>query len=347
MTRGEGQRKGATLVVGILPEPELQDWHGYSEWAERQPGRGLALKRYHLRDFPQPLRRHRQRYRPERAQTAGTASKHQKRFVGDARNAEGYSQISGLCPRGCAVCLRGAPVSVPQSNLEILCFASVTLFHQGEDEMRRSTLSIMGLAAMLCLGLAAPSAMAIDGLLANATVSFGEWNPNATNLIPTNPGEVPLDRLVGDPGGGRGNTHELIPKITTIKEGGSVNFIISGGHIVAVYDDGTRPEDIGTAIEPDCAFPLPPSGITSPCSPVNAPPPAGDGLPIAGGILSDSDNRIYRGAFLNLVRRDGVEVVQFTKPGTYLVICARKNHFINSTTGEFQMFGFVKVLPGK
>ena len=42
-------------------------------------------------------------------------------------------------------------------------------------------------------------------------------------------------------------------------------------------------------------------------------------------------------------RRDGVEVVQFSKPGTYLVICARKNHFITST-GEFQMFGFVKVL---
>lgn len=131
MTRGEGHRKGATLVVGILPEPELQDWYGYSEWAERQPGRGLALKRYHLRDFPQPLRRHRQRYRPERAQTAGTASKHQKRFVGDARNAEGYSQISDLCPRGYAVSLRGVTVSAPQSNLGILCFAGLKLFSSG------------------------------------------------------------------------------------------------------------------------------------------------------------------------------------------------------------------------
>src|SRR4029450_13657293 len=121
MTRGEGHRKGATLVVGILPELELQDWHGYSEWAERQPGRGLALKGYHLRDFPQPLRRHRQRCRSERAQTAGTASKHRKRFVGNVRNAAEYSQIPGLCPRGCAVCPRGASVSVPQSNLEILC----------------------------------------------------------------------------------------------------------------------------------------------------------------------------------------------------------------------------------
>jgi hypothetical protein len=274
-------------------------------------------------------------------ETPDAPSKHQKRFVGGARHAGEYSQISGLCPRGYAVCLRGAPVSVPQSNLEILCFASVKLFYQGEDEMRRSTLSIMGLAAMLCLGLAAPSAMAIDGLPANATVSFGEWNPNATNLISDNPGEVPLDRLVGDPGMGRGNTHELIPKITIIKEDGSVNFVISGGHIVAVYDDGTRPEDIGLATEPDCPSPPPPGGFTAPCSPTNA---MGQ---IAGGILSDSDNRIYRGAFLNLVRRDGVEVVQFTKPGTYLVICARKNHFFNPETQQFEMFGFVKVFPSE
>jgi hypothetical protein len=45
-------------------------------------------------------------------------------------------------------------------------------------------------------------------------------------------------------------------------------------------------------------------------------------------------------------RRDGVEVVQFSKPGTYLVICARKNYFFNPTTKQFEMFSFVKVLPG-
>lgn len=72
----------------------------------------------------------------------------------------------------------------------------------------------------------------------------------------------------------------------------------------------------------------------------------------AGGVLSDSIRRIYRGPchvstaippVASATRRDGVEVVQFSKPGTYLVICARKNHFVTST-GEFQMFGFVKVL---
>ena len=197
--------------------------------------------------------------------------------------------------------------------------------------MKRSITLIIGILGFCGIGLIASSAMAIDGPLANATVSFGQWNPNDRDLLPA---EVPLDRLIGDPGMGRGNDHLLIPQIATIKEGGTVNFIISGGHVVAVYDDGTQPEDIGDAIEPPCPATTP---LTAPCSPLSGMPPA----PTAGGILSHSDKRIYRGAFLNLVRRDGVEVVQFSKPGTYLVICARKNHFVDDG-----MFGFVRVLPG-
>jgi hypothetical protein len=189
---------------------------------------------------------------------------------------------------------------------------------------------MLGVLTFFGTSLIASAAMALDGPLANATVSFGEWEA-----------DPPLDRILGDPAGGAGNSHLLIPQIATIRAGGAVNFIVSGGHIVTVYDDGTSPEDIGSAREPDCAFPLPTSGITTPCSPVN-----NLGVPVAGGILSDSDGRIYRGAFLNTnpARRDGVEVVQFSKPGTYLVICARKNHFINPSTGEFEMFGFVRVV---
>jgi hypothetical protein len=64
----------------------------------------------------------------------------------------------------------------------------------------------------------------------------------------------------------------------------------------------------------------------------------------AGGIIGDSIRRIYRDN-TNVGRNDGVEVVQFTKPGTYLVICARKNHFFDPDTQQFQMSGFVRVLP--
>ena len=194
--------------------------------------------------------------------------------------------------------------------------------------MKRWPLSMIGVLAFVGIALNASSTKADDYYSRkNVSVSFGQWDPNDPDLMPNIPGEVPLDRLVGDPAAGRGNNHELIPDVVTITKGDSVSFIISGGHVVAVYDDGTKPEDIGDAIEPPC-----PATITAPCSPG----PADN--PTAGGILSNNTNRIYRGAFLNLVRRDGVEVVKFTKPGTYLVICARKNHFVND-----DMFGFVVV----
>jgi hypothetical protein len=199
-----------------------------------------------------------------------------------------------------------------------------------EKQMKRSTISIIAILTFCGIGLIASSATALDGPLANATVSFGQWDPNDPDLIPANPGEVPLDRLVRDPEVGRGNNHELIPQIATIKQGGAVNFIISGGHVVAVYDDGTQPEDIDTT-------------VTEPAA--NCPTSA-------GGVINDPNDRIYRGPCFStnfgttpattIVRRDGVEVVQFKKPGTYLVICARKNHFVDDG-----MFGFVRVLPGK
>ena len=204
--------------------------------------------------------------------------------------------------------------------------------------MKRSILLMIGILTFCGIGLIASSAMAIDGLLANATVNFGQWDPNDSDLNNL-PIRFPLDRLVDDPSGGRGNKYEMIPQTAIIKEDGSVSFIISGGHVLAVYDDGTQPGDIDkVTIEPPCPAaipPAPPPAPTAPCSPG----PAAD--PTAGGILSHSDGRIYRGAFLNLVRRDGVEVMQFSKPGKYLVICARKNHFVNDG-----MFGFVRVLPG-
>jgi hypothetical protein len=86
-------------------------------------------------------------------------------------------------------------VSVLQRNLEILGFASLKLLHQEEDQMRRSKSSIMGLAVMLCLGLAAPWAMAGDSPLANATVSFGQWQAGP-GPGPTPGSSVPeLDRF--------------------------------------------------------------------------------------------------------------------------------------------------------
>jgi len=187
--------------------------------------------------------------------------------------------------------------------------------------MKRMTLSMICVLTFIGIALSASMAMADDSRRASATVSFGEWQSDFS---------PPLDRLVGDPAAGAGNNHELIPNVVKIKEGGAVNFIISGGHVVAVYDNGTQPEDIDTS-------------VTEPAA--NCPT-------TAGGVINDPNDRIYRGPCFStnvgttpsttIVRRDGVAVVKFSKPGTYLVICARKNHFVNDG-----MFGFVKVTPGK
>jgi hypothetical protein len=203
--------------------------------------------------------------------------------------------------------------------------------------MKRMTLSLIYGLTFIGIALSASSVMADDRRSDNVAVSFGLWKANEP---PPPEGVGPLDRLLADPGQGAGVNDILVPQKVTIKEGDAVNFIIGGGHVLTIYDNGTKPKDIGGEIEPNCAFPLPTSGITTPCSPVN-----NMGVPQAGGILSDANGRIYRGAFLNVnpARRDGVEVVQFTKPGTYLVICARKFHFIDQDTQEFQMFGFVRV----
>jgi hypothetical protein len=205
--------------------------------------------------------------------------------------------------------------------------------------MKRITFSLICVLTFIGIALSASLAKADDkDRQETVTVSFGLWDPNKPDLLPT---EKPLDRLVADPGMGRGVSDVIIPDKVTIKEGGAVNFIIGGGHVVTVYDDGTKPEDIDTSvIEPAANCPT-----------------------TAGGVINDPMNRIYRGpcfstnfgttvntvpptmppTTVTIVRRDGVEVVQFTKPGRYLVICSRLNHFISSTTGKFQMFGFVKV----
>jgi hypothetical protein len=196
--------------------------------------------------------------------------------------------------------------------------------------MKRLALFLVFVLTFLRIGLSASSVMADDHRSDNVTVSFGLWDPNKFDL-----NGAPLDRLLGDPAMGVGVNDIIIPDKVTIEEGDAVNFIIGGGHVLTIYDDGTKPKDIDTSvIEPAANCPT-----------------------TAGGVINDPVNRIYRGPCFStsfgttpmttITRRDGVEVVQFTKPGRYLVICSRLNHFINSTTGKFQMVGFVRVLRKK
>jgi hypothetical protein len=173
--------------------------------------------------------------------------------------------------------------------------------------MRRSTLSIMCLVTVLFLGLVAPLAMADDRPPANATVSFGAWQTDPL-----------LDRFPNFSSGAR-NLHQQIPKEVKIKAADAVNFIISGFHQLIVYADGTRPEEININDIIATTGPQPPD---------------------PSELINDDTNRRYRGPDPSQYPRDRVEVVLFPNPGTYLVICGVRDHFV-----EDGMFGFVKVLP--
>jgi hypothetical protein len=168
--------------------------------------------------------------------------------------------------------------------------------------------------SVLAGGLAAPVLAAgrpqhdhgeeVDGPLAQATVSFGQWH--------TSP---PLDRFPNlNPI--TANVHKLIPFDTKIKAGGTVDFIIGGFHLLTIYSPGTNFEDISTNI----LTPLP-----------GAPP----GFPPA---VDDPLNRVYRGLNPFGLPQDRVEAVNFANPGRHLVVCTFLPHF------QDRMFGYVTVL---
>ena len=138
----------------------------------------------------------------------------------------------------------------------------------------------------------------IDGPLASATVSFGQWR--------TDP---PLDRLTNAPPAPPTNQHLLIPYEPMIKAGGSVNFIIAGLHNVVIYDHGTEPDDINTTL------------LINMANPPNLP------------LINDPNKRIYRGPDPSLVPLDRVEVVTLSRPGRYLVICGFLFHFQDKMWG--------------
>jgi hypothetical protein len=182
---------------------------------------------------------------------------------------------------------------------------------------------ILATALVLCFdgrALWLPPAAAEEEAPANATVSFGVWQT-----------EPPFDRFPpNNPTDRNRNDHRLLPNEAILQAGGAVNFVISGFHQPIVYDVGIQPEDIDV------------NNTTTTTGPT--PVPAVD-------LINDPTNRLYRGqdpslqpldrsgtAFL----QDRVEVVRFLHPGTYLVICGIKSHFLGSDT-QPPMYGFVTV----
>ena len=175
------------------------------------------------------------------------------------------------------------------------------------------------LASMVVAGAAAPAMAAqdqghahdpLDGPLANATVSFGQWR-------------FGQDRVAVNPPPPPANGHAVLPFTATVKAGGAINFIIAGLHQIVVYGPGKQPGDVN--LDPATFLPDPTPG-----------PPAFPPL------INDPELRVYGGPDPRLLFPvvDRVEVVHFPNPGLHLVICGIVPHFANDN-----MFGWVKVLP--
>ena len=117
---------------------------------------------------------------------------------------------------------------------------------------------------------------------------------------------------------GNAANHHVLPNTIEIKAGGVVNFVVAGFHQIFVYLPGRSNEDIvvpPTGLFIDDLTDLYYRGIV----PAGGPPP---GIP-ATTNPSNASNR--------------TEAVSFSEPGTYLVICNVRPHFLDG------MYAFVKV----
>ena len=149
------------------------------------------------------------------------------------------------------------------------------------------------LVAILALALPAGSAAAPPD---TATVRFG--NPEVGSPFSPQSGH---DRSSNA-------KDNLVPRTVVISHGGQVTFDINGFHQVAIYQAGTRPEDI--TVPPSGLFVNDPSGRIA-LGPRNVPPSTTAWTAPAG---------------------------TFSTPGRYLVICNVRPHF-----AESNMYGWVIV----
>ena len=108
---------------------------------------------------------------------------------------------------------------------------------------------------------------------------------------------------------GNSVNHAILPHRIKVTEGGVVHFLVSGFHQPMVYRQGKEAEDIA--------------------------------VPATGTFINDNDGLIYRGISpaggplgtavtgnpANGSNR--VESVSFREPGTYLVICNVRDHFLD------------------
>ena len=184
--------------------------------------------------------------------------------------------------------------------------------------MSTRTLSIVGVVAVIFIGLAAPLAMAQPAALLSVPLAFGRGLNTAQ--------------------AGNSVNHVILPDEINLKQGGVVHFLVAGFHQPVVYKPGTEPEDIfvpAAGLFINDATNRFYQGINPAGGPLNTP-----ATPIVpGDIRSNASNRVESVSFpASEGVVGGMVVSPKAEPGVYLVICNVRAHFLDG------MFAFVRVL---
>jgi hypothetical protein len=172
--------------------------------------------------------------------------------------------------------------------------------------MKRLTLFLMCILTFCGLGLTVSLAMADQDKKISVTVAFGRGLNTA--------------RPPGDPEGVV--NHAILPDDIKVDKDGVVHFLVAGFHQIVVYNPGKKLDDVV--------------------------------VPAAGRFVDDTNDRFYTGIIPATMNppilpvttdpsnaQNRVESISFADPGTYLVICNIRGHFLDG------MFAFVKVKKDK
>jgi plastocyanin len=135
--------------------------------------------------------------------------------------------------------------------------------------------------------------------------------------------------------------HHVLPGVIKVEAGDVVNFVVSGLHIIRVFDKGVSLRDVKNAIPAECLV-NPPAGTPVPasCASVLLPglpvpvlaatttvPATSLGLPLFYSGLNALTPPATPPFATFSTDQNRVEAVSFSTPGRYLVICGVLPHF--------------------
>jgi plastocyanin len=187
--------------------------------------------------------------------------------------------------------------------------------------MRTSKLAFLLLPALVAFGCSAgpevaPTSPSVGStMVAHAGGSLGPQADNTPLAATIQFGQLDVGSTFPPSAGHDQSAHakdNLVPRTVVIDRGGTVTFQVPAGvHQIAIYEPGTKPEDINTA----ALIPLCPG--TTP------------------RVINDATDRVA--LITHACGSNWQAQFTFNTPGRYLVICAFLTHF------QVGMYGWVEV----